>query len=56
MFATICLIISAIMFFLHGAGIGSYTVGSVTLHTIGFGLFFLVIAALVGAPWPWRKG
>jgi hypothetical protein len=55
MASTICLIIAAILFFLHGAGIGSYSIGSVTLHTIGFGLFFLVCAALIGSPWPWRK-
>lgn len=55
MASTLFLIAALVFFVFDACGKASWTLGSVTLHSLGFGLACLVLAGLVGSPWPWRK-
>lgn len=55
MAALIFLIVALVLFFLDGCGISTVHVGSVTFHTLGFGLFAFILSGIVGGGLP-RKG
>ena len=55
MIQTIVLLLASVLFFMAGCGFASWSFGSVILHTVPFGLFFLALSAKGIAAWPCRK-
>lgn len=54
MIALILQLAALFLFVCAGCGKETFTYGSVTIHTIGFGLAFMLAGSMAGG-WSWRK-